>query len=680
MPDQPFRGTPARNSLPGVPARLGNYEVGRRLGRGGSSFVHLATDRTTGQQVALKILAAGLSERATATARLESEARTVGRLEHPVIVRVLRFEHDGEWAYLVNEYVEGTTLARILEGEPTPQLDLDDFVAIAKFLVPIAAALVHAHSEGVIHRDIKPSNILVGSDGRPRLADFGLARDPGSDGLTRSGAMIGTLAYMSPEQFRGDTSAIDARTDVYALGAVLYQMLTRRVPFEGESALVIAAAACEREPIAPRRLQPTVPRALEVICLKALEKNPADRYASAAEMKADLEAFAEARAIVARPPSARRRLRRILVRHRRQLGAVALLVAVAGMALALGLALREPPHTRVTLASEPAGAEVYVRAMDVQCGDYGPPRRLGRTPVSVQLEAGMVRFVFLDGQGAHAELSRTIPVPGKRSGREPFVVVARLVDASVEGMVQIGAGEFIAGYGPDPASPLGERVVHMEAFEIDAHEVTIGEFRRFLDATGRAAPLLWSDAMTDSLAGPLADLPAAGVSYELALAYAEWAGKRLPTWYEFQRAARGTDGRIRPWGNTDAPPDSIRVWSCIDRLGDLGHGLARRDAALFASLVPPVGSHPKDRSAEGVHDLLGSVSEWIDMPWIAETPDGAFTVSTGMRVLAGSAWAFDARLSHVGFLRPVEIGSEVELEAGFRCVRSIDPLAFATTP
>lgn len=671
------RGAPHRGLHSHVPPRLGAYALGPEIGRGGSSVVHLATDTVTGERVALKILTVGLSDRATANARLESEARVVGRLAHPGIVPVLGRERDGEWHYLVSEYVEGTTLGALLAGESTSVLALDDYAAIARFLAEVADALAHAHQLGVLHRDIKPSNILVGRDGRPRLTDFGLARDLGGDGLTMTGAMVGTLAYMSPEQCRGNASTIDERTDVYALGAVLYEVLTQRRPFEGETELEIASAILGREPIAPRRLRSRVPRALEVICQKAMEKDPADRYESAEALRGDLEAFVAGQPLAARPVSAGRRMRRRIGRHRRALGAATVLIVVVPLAIAAGLALREDPRKLVTLESEPPGVEVYVRPIQSLYGDYGPPRRLGRTPLEVRLEPGMVRFVFLDGNGGSAELSRTIPAPTGRRDRDRFEVSARLLhpDSTTQGMVRIEAGTFVAGYGPaaDPASPLGTREVDLPAFVIDEHEVTLGEFRRFLDATGRTVPPVWGDALVDSLA----DRPAAGVSYELALAYAEWCGKRLPTWYEFQRAARGRDGRMQPWPESGAPPESLRVWSCIDRRGEYPNSIAIRDPDFFAAVVPPVGSHPKDCSAEGVHDLLGSVAEWVDMPWFSSALDGALTVSTEMRVIVASSWSFDTRLGHVGIMQPVEIRAEVGLEVGFRCVRSLNPLATA---
>lgn len=678
MSNDSHRGVPPRGPHDRVPEKLGRYALGEEIGRGGSSVVHLATDTLTGTRVALKILAYALAESATASARLQAEARTMGRLDHRGIVPVLGSESEGEWHYLVCEYVEGTTLRSLLEHQSAALLPLDDPVAVARFLVEVTEALVHAHAVGVLHRDIKPSNILVGLDGRPRLTDFGLARDRSGDGLTVSGAMVGTLAYMSPEQCLGDADAIDERTDVYALGVVLYEMLTGRRPFEGETAMEIATAVLEREPVAPRSLRPPVPRPLEVICQKAMEKDPAERYESAAALLADLEAFVAGRPIVARPVSAVRLLRRRLGRHRKTLLTAAVLIVVAPLAIAVGLALREDPRKLVKLVSEPAGVEVYVRPIHSLFGDYGSPRRLGRTPLEVRLESGMVRFVFLDDRGASAELSRTIPVPTGRRDRVPFEVSARVLDpdSTTQGMVRVEAGTFVAGFTPaeSPVDPVGIREVDLPAFVIDAHEVTIGEFRRFLDSTGRTAPSVWGDARTDSLA----DRPAAGISFELALAYAEWCGKRLPTWYEFQRAARGTDGRRQPWAEADAPPESVRVWSCIDRRGGHAFSMAIRDLLVFAAIVPPVGSHPKDRSAEGVHDLLGSVSEWVDMPWFSPSPAGALTVSKGMRVISGAAWALDTRMGNMGIVRPIEIQAEVGLDVGFRCVRSLDPLATVT--
>lgn len=680
MPEDEHEGVPPRGSDPLYPQVLGAYAVGPRLGEGGTSVVHVGIHQGSGERVALKILAYGIVDRSTAAARFEAEARTAGRLQHSGIVRVHGFEIDGDSCYLVTELVTGTTLGRVLEGErssiafPQPY----DFPALATFLAEVADALEHAHSQGILHRDLKPSNILIGEDGRPRISDFGLARDFGDPSLTRTGSLAGTLAYMSPEQCRGDADAIDERTDVYALGVVLYQMLTGKRPFEGDSVLVLSEAILEREPIPVRRLRPEVPAALATICEKALQKDRRERYPSAAALEQDLRAFAAGKPIRARPVSVARRWRRRIARSRRTLAATAGVVLVAAAATVVGIALREDRHTLVSLVSEPTGAEVFVREMEPHFGSYGPPRRLGRSPLQVRLSPGMVRLVFLHENGAQAELSRTIPSADDGDGDATLRVEARLVaaDSALAGMIVFAPETFEVGAGPDPGDVLfGRREVKVPAFALDERETTLGEFRRFLEETGRAAPSLWGDASAESLA----NLPAAGISHALATAYAEWAGKRLPTWLEFQRAGRGTNGRLHPWEPRDAPPESLRVWSCIDRIGDRSFSEAIHDWALYTASVSPVGSHPADRTPEGVYDLLGSVSEWLDLPWVTQTPDGALSVSTNSRVLGGSAWALDGRLSHLLIVRPVDFSTEVGFEAGFRCARSLDPLEVVDT-
>ncbi|HEV3385396.1 MAG TPA: WD40 repeat domain-containing serine/threonine-protein kinase [Gemmata sp.] len=276
-----------------LPERVGDYTVLEELGHGGMSVVYKARQDRPNRIVALKLLLGGRHSGAERRARFNAEADTIARLHHPNIVQVYEAgEHDG-LPYLILEFCSGGNLARRLNGLPqTPSLAV-------QWLVPMVRALAHAHQAGVVHRDLKPANVLLTEDGQIKISDFGLARAERPE-LTATGAILGTPSYMAPEQ-AASCKEVGPRADIYALGAILYEMLTGRPPFQGASALETLAQVRDQEPVSPRRLQPNIPRDLETICLTCLQKNPSKRYASADALASDLKLFQEGHPIWARP-------------------------------------------------------------------------------------------------------------------------------------------------------------------------------------------------------------------------------------------------------------------------------------------------------------------------------------------------------------------------------------------
>src|SRR6516165_6667433 len=266
---------PEEQSLPQVPG----YEVESVLGRGGMGVVYRARHLRLGRLVALKMALAGSYAGPRERERFRLEAEAVAALRHPNLVHVY---DAGDWAsrpYFTMELIEGGSLAHRLAGTPQPARQA------AELLATLAEAMQTAHQGGIVHRDLKPSNILLTADGTPKIADFGLARRlEGGAGLTQTGAVVGTPSYMAPEQARGDKNTIGPATDVYALGAILYEMLTGRPPFRAETAAGTLQQVVADEPVAPRRLNPSVPSELETVCLMCLRKEPARRYASAEEL------------------------------------------------------------------------------------------------------------------------------------------------------------------------------------------------------------------------------------------------------------------------------------------------------------------------------------------------------------------------------------------------------------
>jgi serine/threonine-protein kinase len=246
--------------------------------------------------VALKMILAGELASPADRARFQAEARAVAELdEHPNIVTVYEVgEIDGQ-PFFSMQYLEGITLAALAALGPLPPGEA------AHILAPIARAIHHAHQHGILHRDLKPSNILFGSQCQPHVTDFGLAKRVSDASLTQRGAIIGTPSYMAPEQAAGSRGSLSRATDVYSLGAILYELLTGRPPFRAASPVDTLMLVLEQEPVPPRLLNPKVDRELEMICLKCLQK-PADlRYATAAQLADDLEAFLQGEPTSARP-------------------------------------------------------------------------------------------------------------------------------------------------------------------------------------------------------------------------------------------------------------------------------------------------------------------------------------------------------------------------------------------
>ena len=305
------------------------YEVQGVLGRGGMGIVYKAWHLRLNRPVALKMLLAGPYARPLELERFLREAEAVAGLRHPNVVQVYDVGDAGGRPYFTMELVEGGSLARKLAAAPLP-------AGQAAAQVATLAGAVHcAHQSGVIHRDLKPGNVLLTADGVPKVTDFGLARRlEGGAGLTLSGAPMGTPSYMAPEQARGEKDAIGPATDVYALGAILYECLTGRPPFQGESSSATIHQALHQDPVPPSRLNPSVPRDLETICLKCLHKEPERRYVSAAALADDLRRFGEGRPIHARPVGWAERSWRW--GRRNPTGAALLVAALALIALASG--------------------------------------------------------------------------------------------------------------------------------------------------------------------------------------------------------------------------------------------------------------------------------------------------------------------------------------------------------
>ncbi len=384
-----LRGEEGASPAVETPGRiLGDFRLLREIGRGGMATVYEAEQISLRRRVALKVLPPIATLRPEAVLRFRRESAAVAQLSHPGIAQVYCSGEDRGVHFFAMELVEGAPLDRVLaslETERVASLDgrrLERAVrettlrseggarsastaetiwtrsyleAVCRVVHQVALALEHAHRAGVVHRDVKPSNVLVRPDGVALLTDFGIARDLSVASRTQTGTIAGTPSYLSPEQIEGSSPA-DARTDVYALGVTLYELMTLRRPFEDDATATLLWRIAHAEPERPLRRNPAVPRDLETIVLKALEKDRDRRYASAGAFAADLLAFLEYRPIEARPPSPLSRVGKLARRHR----GISVVAAVATASLALGGVLWWLQPGTLEIASASGGAIVVI--------------------------------------------------------------------------------------------------------------------------------------------------------------------------------------------------------------------------------------------------------------------------------------------------------------------------------
>lgn len=283
-PPEPFK----------IPKSFGDYELGQELGRGGMGVVYRARQVSLDREVALKLMIRGELASDADRLRFQAEAEAAARLHHPNIVPVYEVGEFHGRPYFSMKYVEGDTLAKLLEDGPLPPR------LAARLIADLAAAIDYAHSRGVMHRDIKPSNVLLDKEGQPHLTDFGLAKRDNDTSLTRTGAVLGTPAFMSPEQASGGRIPIGPRSDIYSLGCILYQMLAGRPSVDAQTPVDAVMQVLEQDPPSPRESNPLASRDLELIALRCMQKPAELRYPTAGELAADLQAYLKDESISAR--------------------------------------------------------------------------------------------------------------------------------------------------------------------------------------------------------------------------------------------------------------------------------------------------------------------------------------------------------------------------------------------
>ncbi|MEN1705280.1 MAG: bifunctional serine/threonine-protein kinase/formylglycine-generating enzyme family protein [Planctomycetota bacterium] len=634
-----------------LPITLGKFRLVEYLGSGSMGRVYRGQDLTSGTDVAVKILRSDALVDERQGKRFELEFSVARTLDHPSIIRVIQAGTANGLRFIAMELVFGQTLlSRIAAWQTAPHGgDADEGIAEASrireaiiIVRDIAAALGHAHAAGVLHRDVKPSNVIIDQDGHAKLTDFGIAKLIHAETqVTKTGEGLGTAAYMSPEQASLGQEPLDGRSDLFGLGVVLYECLTRSRPFDDQNPQLVLERIRTEEPARPSELNPDVPRPLELICLKLLEKQPAHRYQSASDLIADFDSWLDGQPVTARAPSLIRRLRAQACRRPRVVAASVSLLA----ATFLIPAILQPTSRRanVVLTMSDAGpATAWAQKFATDTGQYGEPIRLGEGGrIRAALAAGLYRFTVVR-QNRFMEIERLLP-------EESMHAIEVAIDKALsvpERMVEISLDQ----HGSGTATTWAPQRVW-----IDQTEVTNAEYSRFLDATDWPPPPHWELAPRGS--GPWRSLPVAGVSHRDAVAFAEWSGKRLPTKAEW-RAAASTVPELAGEGIQLLAGKSFESFTVFNRV----HGTEDEVSTMLASLRPAddPGSH-NDRSAEGVLNLIGNVAEWTGSPG-----------GEGRWIVAGSAWeAIQPPTSLSSVLAEDE---DQVIGRGFRCARSALPL------
>ena len=429
------------------PRVLGPYRVLESLGAGGQGQVFLAEDTRLGRRVALKVLSPSWLRSADARSRFQREAMAASRLDHPGICTVYEAGEASGVPYIAMRYIEGDTLAKTIHvpavaastGDSS-RLQRDEILRRVLLVERTARALHAAHQSGLIHRDIKPGNIVVTLEGDPVILDFGLAREELGEGITRSGDLLGTPAYMSPEQLTAQRIPLDRRTDIYSLGVTLYECLTLRHPFEGDTREALYQQILARDPLRPRKLDPRIPRDLEVVIETAMAKDPARRYATALDLAEDLRRVREGEPILARAVTRRERLWRWCRRNPAlsATGAVAILAVVAAMTLSLFYAARERQNSlelRTRLAdSYLVRGQMLCESGDVPRGLHWTARALRQAPPGSEL--ARVARMQVAGWKTEARcpeeiLLSSVPVMNVILSADGRLVLARTVGSSL---------------------------------------------------------------------------------------------------------------------------------------------------------------------------------------------------------------------------------------------------------
>ena len=580
---------------------IGRYQILEPLGAGGMATVYKAYDTRLEREVAIKVIrreAFLLEEMDVLLKRFEREAKLIGRLSHSNIVGVLDYgEYEGA-PYLVMVYFPGGTFKERL-GKPIPWRD-----AIQQ-LLPIAHALEYVHDRNIIHRDVKPSNILMTENGEPMLTDFGLIKvfgekDKETTNLTGSGMGLGTPDYMAPEQWIGETTT---QSDLYSLGVVLYEMITGHRPYIADTpGGVLLKQANEPLPL-PKSYIPDLPQDVESVLLKVLAKEPANRYRDMHTFVQELQSLLAGRAVSAATIKTERLREQMTGKVKETGGAVgrrkwvlpAIVTAVVGMlVLAFG---------GYWVLSSGMFSAVATPTQQVSV----PPTAVPPSPITILP-------------------TETLQAPTLTSPPTKAPLASEIKDDKNVSMRLIPEGDFTMGSDDSGnAESRPAHTVYVEAFYIDKYEVT----NELYDACAYAVECRkpqqsGSVTRTTYYNNPVfANYPVIYLDWKMAKAYCEWRGARLPTEAEWEKAARGTDERIYPWGGEEFDCSYANFAGCV---GD----------------TTPVDQHTTGQSPYGVSGMSGNVWEWTSTLFklypYSSADDREDPGASGKRVARGGSW------------------------------------------
>lgn len=621
------------------------YRLDFKIGAGGMGSVYGATRLHIGDTVAVKILHSELVADSHSVERFRREAQAAARLKHPNAVAIYDFGVSNEGlVYIVMELVEGKSLRNVIkEGPLTPS-------AAVEVLNQVCSAVDEAHRHNIIRRDLKPDNIMVSftaSGVRIKVLDFGIAKlrdlSAAEGTLTQSGTIMGTPHYMSPEQCLGEE--LDGRSDIYSLGVVLYEMLTRIVPFHSPTPTAVVVQHVTQQPPPLRSINASISAAVEAVALHALEKRREARPQTGAAFAQELAAAVTGAPVVtqgARWPAQTDALHS---------------VPPAAQMTAPGWATTVRTATPTSGAATPAGTPPF------PSGAALPAKSRTRL---VLLLVGAVLVTALIG-GAVALLIRMKSdenrmQPGKsqeeatnsqaadKPASNPTPPVATN-PVPPTNMVYVRGGEFLMGSDKGDEHERPQHKVTVKPFFIDRYEVTCDEYEEFIRATGHPAPPGWINAHHPP---GKASSPATGVSWDDANAYARWAGKRLPTEEEWEFAARGTDGRRYPWG------DGWRSGMANADTSAHGHGGTAN-----------VGDH-KGASPFGALDMVGNAWEWTATDFATYPGGQSATPQNEQKVIRGGSWKSNKNQATTTFRKGMagRGGSEYS-DIGFRCAKDV---------